>query len=256
MKFDKRELWDANFGLLEIGQVEFGRAVSPADYVDLFEIAYASNKVVCSAVFVRFLEKGDSHFCKLVFARTKIVHDLSTSRAELLVVIFLTSIGHFLILSLGQYVMISWNLSESPASLIIYTKVALKIVGSNRVLEATILAEASRWFYAKIEDMTACPWDIDHGSLCIDVSECMLTGVPKGIQELYTFKNNLINPCRLKFSRVLWFHVLFLLIKRINVRTMKRKFPFLILKLMSRYCHCAVFKIEAKATSFFRISTV
>ena len=84
--------------------------------------------------------------------------------------------------------MISWNLSESPAGLIIYTKIALKIVGCNRVLEATILTEASRWFYAKIEDITARPLDIDHGSLYTDVSECMLTGDPKGVQELYTFK--------------------------------------------------------------------
>ena len=71
-------MWDANFGLLDFGQLEIRRAVSPLDYVDLFEIAYASNKVVCSAVFVRFLEKGDFHFCKLVFAGTKNVHDLKS----------------------------------------------------------------------------------------------------------------------------------------------------------------------------------
>ncbi len=295
--YELKEIWAANFDLIdEIGKLEFQRAVVPPDAsnldVELLEIADASDKLVCSAVYARFLKRDGSHSCQLIFARTKIVHDISIPRAELVASVLLASTGHVVRLSLKEHVKKSWHISDSQVALswINCTKAALKVWVRNRVVEATRLTDSSRWFFvksgdniadigtrkgAKIEDVEpGSPWSVGfpwmrereenfplttieeialsakekadlnkekvladpmdfvnehkHANLCPDGSVCMLTGVPKEVEERYKFSNYLINPCKFKFSKVLRVLALvFLFIKKISVRTIKRKFPFL-----------------------------
>ena len=290
-----KEIWAANFKLIdEIGNLEFQRAVVPPDAanldVELLETADASDKLVCSAVYARFLKRDGSHSCQLIFARTKIVHDISIPRAELVASVLLASTGHVVRLSLKDYVKKSWCISDSQVALswIICTKAALKLWVRNRVIEATRLTDPTRWFYVKSEDNIAdigtrkgakiedvkpgSPWSVglpwmsereenfplmaaaeislnarekaelnkekvladpmdfasQHNLLCCDGSVCMVTGVPEEVEQRYQFSNYLINPCRFRFSKVLRVLALvFLFIKKISVRAIKRKFSFL-----------------------------
>ena len=50
--------------------------------------------LVCAAVYARFKRRDGSYSCQLIFARTKIVHDITIPRAELVTALLNASIGH------------------------------------------------------------------------------------------------------------------------------------------------------------------
>ena len=94
-----KNVWGANFDLIqEIGNIEFHRAVIPPDALNLdietLEMAAASEKLICSAVYARFERLGRGYSCQLIFARNKIVHDITIPRAELDAAVLNVSTGH------------------------------------------------------------------------------------------------------------------------------------------------------------------
>ena len=87
---DLRSVPVSHFEMMqEIGNLRFQRAVVPEDAVNLdintIDAADASNKMVCIAMYARFLRRDGTYSCQLVFSRSKVVPDgLSQPRAELL----------------------------------------------------------------------------------------------------------------------------------------------------------------------------
>ena len=103
-----KEIWAANFNLIEeIGNIEFRRAVVPPDAVNLdietIDMADASENLVCSAIYVRFLRKDGTYSCQLIFARTRIIHNMTIPRAELIAAVLNASTGHVVRTSLKDY---------------------------------------------------------------------------------------------------------------------------------------------------------
>ncbi len=157
-----RNVWIANFDLIqEIGKIEFRRAVIPLDAVSLeaetIDVADASDQLICAAVYVRYRLKSGGHSCQLIFARTKIIHDISTPRGELAAALLNASVGHVVSSSLKGMVSKTWKLTDSQAVLhwLNSTRAALKSWVRNKVKEINRLSDRSRWFYVASEDNIA-----------------------------------------------------------------------------------------------------
>ena len=93
-----KNVWGANFDLIqEIGNIEFHRAVIPPNALDVdiekLEIADASEKLICAAVYARFERLGGGSSCQLIFSRNKIVHDI-TVHASLMSVLHILYMRH------------------------------------------------------------------------------------------------------------------------------------------------------------------
>ena len=157
-----KSVWVANFGVIEeLRNLEFSRAVIPTDAASLdmetINIADASEHLVCSAVYVRFLRKDGSHSCQLIFARTKIVHDVTIPRAELVAAVLNSSTAHVVRSSLKDRVKQSWYFTDSQVVLfwINCTKPALKPYVRNRTVEIVRLTESTEWSYITSENNIA-----------------------------------------------------------------------------------------------------
>ena len=96
---DLRSVWVSHFEMMqEIGNLRFQRAVVPEDAVNLdintIDAADASNKMVCIAMYARFLRRDGTYSCQLVFSRSKVVPDgIGQPRAELLAATLNTHVG-------------------------------------------------------------------------------------------------------------------------------------------------------------------
>ena len=93
----------------------------------------------------------------MIFARTKIIHDLSIPRAELEAALLNATTGHVVKLSLGDLLKRSWKLSDSQVALhwINCLRYALKMWVRNRVVEITRLTELAWWYYVRSKDNIA-----------------------------------------------------------------------------------------------------
>ena len=157
-----KELWRSNFDIIEeIGNIEFHRAVVPHDAVSLeletIDTADASEHLVCSAIYGRFLRKDGTYSCQLLFARSKVIHDTTIPRAELVAAVLNASTGHLVRISLKDFYKTGWHVTDSQVTLmwINNTKAALKPYVRNRVVEIKRLTEQDKWFYTKSENMIA-----------------------------------------------------------------------------------------------------
>ena len=82
-----RQIWASNFEMIkDLKNVRYKRAVVPDDAVNLnmetIDFSDASQKMMCVAIYVRFLRKSGEHSSQLIFSRTKIVpEDMTLPRA-------------------------------------------------------------------------------------------------------------------------------------------------------------------------------
>ena len=157
-----KEIWIANFETItNLGEIKFKRAIVPNDAVNLdietICSADASEQLVCATVHARFLRRDGSYSCQLIFARTKVVHDLTMPRAELVAAVLNASTGHLVRTSLKDNYKNSWHVTNSQVVLhwINCLKAALKLYVRNRVVEITFLTNRLNWYYVKSEDMVA-----------------------------------------------------------------------------------------------------
>ena len=156
------KLWAANFDLMEeIGNIKFSRAVVPLDAVSLdietIDTADAGENLICAAVYARFKRRDGTYSCQLIFARTKIVHNLSIPRAELEAALLNASTGYIVRLSIKDKHKRGLKLTDSQVCLhwINCTRSGLKMWVRNRVIEITRLTERSDWRYVKSSDNIA-----------------------------------------------------------------------------------------------------
>ena len=129
-----QNIWNANFDVIkEIGNLQFQRAVIPSDAVSLdaetIETADAGEHLICVAIYVRYRLKGGGHSCQLIFARTKIIHDITIPRAELAAALMNASSGHIVLVSLKGMIKKRWKLTDSQVALhwLNCTKTGLKM---------------------------------------------------------------------------------------------------------------------------------
>ena len=157
-----KEIWVQNFGVLdEIRHLKFRRAVVPSDAASLdmesIETADAGEQLICAAIYIRFRRRNGSFSCQLIFARTKIIHNTTTPRAELDAALMNASTGHIVKLSLKDKLVRSWKLSDSQVTLhwINCVRYALKMWVRNRVIEVLRLTDILNWHYVRRKDNIA-----------------------------------------------------------------------------------------------------
>ena len=157
-----KEIWVANFQLIDdLAEVVFNRAVVPVDAQSLemetIDMGDGGENLVCAAVYARFLRRDGSYSCQLIFARTKVIHDHTTPRAELAAAVLNAITGHIVRTSLGERHKRSWHVTDSQVTLYILNtfKAALKVWCRNRVVEVSRLTELVNWFHTSRDNMTA-----------------------------------------------------------------------------------------------------
>ena len=157
-----KEIWVKNFETInDLANAQFQRAVVPPDAVNLevetIDAADAGENLVCAAIYARFLRRDGSYSCQLIFARTKVIHDHTIPRAELVAAVLNASTGHIVRSSLREHHKRSWHITDSQVALHIINcfKAALKTWSRNRVVEITRLTNLSDWFYVSRDNMIA-----------------------------------------------------------------------------------------------------
>ena len=99
----------------------------PVDAVSLD--VEAGENLICSAIYARYKRRNGEYSWQLLLARTKIIHDLTTPRAELAAAFLNASTGHILHLSLKNMHKRCWKLTDNQVNLhwLNCTKSALKM---------------------------------------------------------------------------------------------------------------------------------
>ena len=178
-----KDIWLANFDLMrEVSKLQFSRAVVPSDAVNLdmetIDMADAGDNLICAAIYVRFLRRNGSYSCQLIFSRSKIIHDLTTPRAELEAALLNATTGHVLKLSLKDRLKRCWKLTDSQVTLhwINCDRALSKAYLRYRKMEIERLTDRKDWFYTKRDNNLADlgtrkgakPCDVDPGSKWIN----------------------------------------------------------------------------------------
>ena len=103
---------------------------------------------------------GESYSCQLIFARNKIVHDITIPHDELEAALLNVSTGHIVHASLKERHKKCWKITDSQVILhwVNSNKAALKPWVRNRLVEITRLSERSNWYFAKSKDMVVDLW--------------------------------------------------------------------------------------------------
>ena len=156
------ECWWKNFDVVsELGDIPYPRAVVPVDAVSLdmetINVGDAGENLVCAAVYARFLRRDGSHSCQLIFARTKVIHDHTIPRAELVASVLNASTGFVVQSALKDRLKRSWYVTDSQVALYLInsTTAALKTWSRNRVAEIARLTNTADWFHTKRANMVA-----------------------------------------------------------------------------------------------------
>ena len=160
---DLRSVWVSHFNMMqEIGNLRFQRAFVPEDAVDLdintIDAADASNKMVCGAIYARFLRRNGTYSCQLVFSRSKVVPDgIGQPRAELLAATLNTHAGETVKRVFQDNHKGSVKLSDSQVTLhwINNQKKPLKQWVRSRVVEINRLTQPKDWMFVRSEDIIA-----------------------------------------------------------------------------------------------------
>ena len=147
--------WKDNFDLInKMGEIKFQRCIIPEDAVNMemetIEVGDASEKMACSAVYIRLKRKNGLFSCQLVFARTKIVPKNTTlPKADLFAGYLNATTAHIVKLSLSDHIQHRISLTDSQIALfwITNTQSELKQWARNRVIEITRLTNKNDWFY-------------------------------------------------------------------------------------------------------------
>ena len=157
-----KNIWAANFDLIqELGTLKFKRAVVPEDAcsldIETIDAADAGENLICAAIYARFKLRGGGYSCQLIFARTKVVHDITVPRAELVAALLNASTGHIVKLSLKELLVRRWKLTDSQVALhwINSTKTKLKQFIRNRSIEITRLTNREDWWYVPSKENVA-----------------------------------------------------------------------------------------------------
>ena len=126
--------------------------------INTTDAADASNKMVCGAIYARFLRRNGTYSCQLVFSRSKVVPDgIGQPRAELLAATLNTHAGETVKRVFQDNHKGSVKLSDSQVTLhwINNQKKPLKQWVTSRVAEINRLTQPKDWMFVRSEDIIA-----------------------------------------------------------------------------------------------------
>ena len=161
---DLLNIWNNHFDMInEISKIHFKRAVIPSDAVNLqmttVDFADASKKLVCVAIYARFLRKCGNYSCQLIFARSKLVPEgMTIPRTELLAANMNAHTGEVVRRALSKHCSgESLKLTDSRVTMhwLNNQELALKQWIRNRVVEILRLTNPKEWKYLTTSDMPA-----------------------------------------------------------------------------------------------------
>ena len=147
--------------MMEIGTIGFSWEAVPLDaislYIETIDVADAGENLICAAIYARFKRRDSSFLCQLIFARTKIIHELTTPRAELEAAVLNASTGHVVKLSLNERHKRCWKITDSQVTLywLNRKRSTIKPYVRNRKIEVNRLTNITDWFYTKRENNLA-----------------------------------------------------------------------------------------------------
>ena len=158
-----RSVWKNNFEMIqELGSLKYKRVIVPADAknLDIFTIdtADASLRLICAAIYARFELKDGSFSCQLVFARSKIVPEgTSTPRSEAMAAAMNAATGFTVQKAFGKYHKRHLKLTDSTVTLhwIASDKVVLKQFVRGLVVEVQRLTDKTDWRHIDGSNMPA-----------------------------------------------------------------------------------------------------
>ena len=158
-----RGLWISNFEMMaQIRDLHYRRAIVPQDAknldIETLEMGDSSSKAICAAVYARFEKKDGSFSCQLIFSRSKILPDgTSTPRGELLAAELNAATGFTVKRALGENHKKSWKFTDSMVALhwIHCDKNALNTFVRNRITNIARLSEGAIWGHLDGKDMGA-----------------------------------------------------------------------------------------------------
>ena len=148
-----RSVWAENFDMIqELGTLKYKRVIVPpnAKNLDIVTLDFgdASNQALCVAIYARFELKDGSYSCHLVFARSKIVPDgTTTPRGELMAASMNAATGYTVQKALGKYHKGHLKFTDSTVAFqwIFCQKNALKVGVRGHVVEINRLTDKDNW---------------------------------------------------------------------------------------------------------------
>ena len=148
-----RQIWESNVEMIkELKNIRYKQAVVPDDAVDMnketIDFSDASQKMMCVAIYVRFLRKCGEYSSQLLFSRTKIVpEDMTLPRAELFAASLNASTGHVIKTALGDRHTKAWKLTDSEVVMhwINSFRSKLKMFVRNLVINVQRLSPLEDW---------------------------------------------------------------------------------------------------------------
>ena len=201
-----RSVWCSHFEMMdEIKSLKFNRAVIPDDSVSVsfhtLDFGDASTKMICVAIYARFLRKNGEHSCQLLFSRTKIISPPMTQpRAELFASTVCTHTGEIVKRACKRFHERHLKITDSQVTLywIHNSNKPLKQFVRNRVNEVRRFTDPNDWRYAKSVDMIA---DIGtrpvHDVSLVDQSSTWINGFPWMVQPEESFPFKTIHDIKL-----------------------------------------------------------
>ena len=158
-----REVWCSHFEMMEeVKQLKFKRAVIPDDAVSVnfhtLDYGDASTKILCVAIYARFLRKNGEFSCQLLFSRTKVISPPMTQpRAELYAATVNTHTGEVVKRACRRFHEHHIKVTDSQVTLywIHNSNKPLKQFVRNRVNEVRRFTDPNNWRGCKSGDMIA-----------------------------------------------------------------------------------------------------
>ena len=153
-------VWHSNLDMIkEIGCLRYKRAIVPSDAKSLdivtIDAADASASLICAAIYVRFEKKDGTFSCQLVFSRSKVLPEATTTpRGELMAATLNAATGHIVKRAFGDLHKRSYKLTDSTVALhwICGRDTVLKTWVRNRSVECNRLCSPQDWFYVDTKD--------------------------------------------------------------------------------------------------------
>ena len=150
-----RPLWESHFEMIqELKTLQYNWAIVPEDAVslnlDTVDFGDSSGRLLCVAIYARFLRKNGKYSSQLVLARTRLIpDDMSIPRGELYAALINASCGETVRRAFGSHHQGHIKLSDSMVALhwICNMDIPLKQWARNRVLETRRLTNVEDWRY-------------------------------------------------------------------------------------------------------------